>query len=139
VAEATKAAAASVCCPVGAHTHNDCGLGVANALAAVDAGAVQVQGTMNGYGERVGNCNLTTIIPLLQLKCGRPLVDDLPRLTDLSRFIDEVANVPHDIRAPFVGGAAFVGGDGGGREPTLVDAAAIQTVGVGVIRMQLDA
>ena len=107
VAEATKAAAASVRCPVGAHTHNDCGLGVANALAAVDAGAVQVQGTMNGYGERVGNCNLTTIIPLLQLKCARPLVDDLPRLTDLSRFIDEVANVPHDIRAPFVGGAAF--------------------------------
>jgi len=107
VAEATKAAAASVRCPVGAHTHNDCGLGVANALAAVDAGAVQVQGTMNGYGERVGNCNLTTIIPLLQLKCGCPLVDDLPRLTDLSRFIDEVANVPHDIRAPFVGGAAF--------------------------------
>jgi len=107
VAEATKAAVASVRCPVGAHTHNDCGLGVANALAAVDAGAVQVQGTMNGYGERVGNCNLTTIIPLLQLKCARPLVDDLPRLTDLSRFIDEVANVPHDIRAPFVGGAAF--------------------------------
>ena len=107
VAEATKAAAASVHCPVGAHTHNDCGLGVANALAAVEAGAVQVQGTMNGYGERVGNCNLTTIIPLLQLKCGRPLVGELPRLTDLSRFIDEVANVPHDIRAPFVGGAAF--------------------------------
>ena len=54
VAEATKAATAAVGCPVGAHTHNDCGLGVANALAAVGAGAVQVQGTMNGYGERVG-------------------------------------------------------------------------------------
>jgi len=107
VAEATKAAEAVVGRPVGIHTHNDCGLGVANALAAVQAGAVQVQGTMNGYGERVGNCNLTTIIPLLQLKCGRPLVEDLERLTELSRFIDEVANVPHDIRAPFVGGAAF--------------------------------
>ena len=107
VAGATKAAAAAVGGPVGAHTHNDCGLGVANALAAVEAGAVQVQGTMNGYGERVGNCNLTTILPLLQLKCGLPLVDDLGRLTELSRFIDEVANVPHDIRAPFVGGAAF--------------------------------
>jgi 2-isopropylmalate synthase len=107
VAEATRAAAAAVGRPVGTHTHNDCGLGVANALAAVEAGAVQVQGTMNGYGERVGNCNLTTIIPLLQLKCSLPLVRDLGRLTDLSRFIDEVANVPHDIRAPFVGGAAF--------------------------------
>ena len=107
VGEATKAAQAAIGCPVGTHTHNDGGLGVANALAAVQAGAVQVQGTMNGYGERVGNCNLTTLIPLLQLKCGLPLVGDLERLTEVSRFIDEVANVPHDIRAPFVGGAAF--------------------------------
>lgn len=107
VAAATRAAASAVGCPVGVHTHNDCGLGVANALASVEAGAVQVQGTMNGYGERVGNCNLTTLIPLLQLKCGRPLVRELARLTEMSRFIDEVANVPHDIRAPFVGGAAF--------------------------------
>ena len=50
--------------PMGIHTHNDCGLGVANALAAVRAGAVQVQGTVNGYGERTGNCNLTTVIPV---------------------------------------------------------------------------
>lgn len=107
VARATAAARGAVGCPVGIHTHNDCGLGVANALAAVEAGAVQVQGTMNGYGERVGNCNLTTLVPLLQLKTGRPLVGDLERLTELSRFIDETANVPHDIRAPFVGGAAF--------------------------------
>src|SRR5262249_48814023 len=49
--------------PVGIHTHNDCGLGVANALAAVRAGAVQIQGTINGYGERVGNCNLTSVMP----------------------------------------------------------------------------
>lgn len=107
VAEATKAASAAEGCPLGAHTHNDCGLGVANALAAVGAGAVQVQGTMNGYGERVGNCNLTTLVPLLQLKCGEPLVPGLERLAELSRFIDEVANVPPDIRAPFVGAAAF--------------------------------
>jgi 2-isopropylmalate synthase len=107
IIEATRAAIAAVKCPVGAHTHNDCGLGVANALAAVSAGAVQVQGTMNGYGERVGNCNLTTLIPVLQLKLGMPLVDDLERLTELSRFIDETANVSPDIRAPFVGGAAF--------------------------------
>lgn len=107
VARATREAFAALGRAPGIHTHNDCGLGVANALAAVDAGATQVQGTINGYGERVGNCNLTTIIPLLQLKRGMPLVPDLERLTELSRFVDEIANVPHDTRAPFVGSAAF--------------------------------
>ncbi len=94
-------------CPVGIHTHNDCGLGVANALAAVAAGACQVQGTINGYGERVGNCNLTTILPTLQVKMSLPLVPDLTRLREVSRFVDELANVPQDIRAPYVGSAAF--------------------------------
>ena len=107
VARATRDALAVLGRAPGIHTHNDCGLGVANALAAVEAGATQVQGTINGYGERVGNCNLTTLIPLLQLKKGVPLVPDLERLTELSRFVDEIANVPHDIRAPFVGSAAF--------------------------------
>lgn len=93
--------------PVGIHTHNDCGLGVANALAAVRAGACQIQGTMNGYGERVGNCNLTTVIPTLQVKLGHDVVSDLARLREVSRFVDELANVPQDIRAPFVGAAAF--------------------------------
>ena len=93
--------------PVGIHTHNDSGLGVANALAAVGEGACQVQGTTNGYGERVGNCNLTTLIPTLQLKYNLPLVTDLTALRDLSLFVDEVANVSPDIRAPYVGGAAF--------------------------------
>jgi len=92
---------------VGIHTHNDCGLGVANALAAVNAGASQVQGTINGYGERVGNCNLTTIIPALQVKMGYAAVPDLTRLREVSRFVDELANIPQDIRAPFVGSAAF--------------------------------
>lgn len=92
---------------VGIHTHNDSGLGVANALAAVEAGATQVQGTINGYGERVGNCNLTTIIPTLQLKLGWEVVPDLTQLHDVSAFVDELANVPHDIRAPYVGAAAF--------------------------------
>ena len=92
---------------VGIHTHNDSGVGVANALAAVRAGAVQVQGTINGYGERVGNCNLITVIPNLQLKLGIQVVSDLTKLRELAMFIDELANVPHDIRAPFVGGAAF--------------------------------
>ena len=94
-------------CQVGIHTHNDCGLGVANALAAVRAGACQVQGTMNGYGERVGNCNLTTAIPTLQVKMGFPCVTDLTQLREVSRFVDELANVPQDIRAPYVGAAAF--------------------------------
>jgi len=94
-------------CPVGIHTHNDCGLGVANALAALAAGACQVQGTINGYGERVGNCNLTTILPTLQIKMGTPVVPDLTRLREVSRFVDELANIPQDIRAPYVGSAAF--------------------------------
>ncbi|MBV9656845.1 MAG: citramalate synthase [Verrucomicrobia bacterium] len=92
---------------LGIHTHNDCGLGVANALAAVRAGAVQVQGTINGYGERTGNCNLTTLIPCVQAKLGLAVVPDLTRLTELSFFVDELANIAHDVRAPFVGRTAF--------------------------------
>jgi 2-isopropylmalate synthase len=107
VAGATRAALESVKCPTGIHTHNDSGLGIANALAAVDAGATQVQGTINGYGERVGNCNLTTLIPTLELKKGMRVVPDLTGLHDLAAFVDELANVPSDIRAPYVGDAAF--------------------------------
>lgn len=107
IAQITTAAIAALGRPVGIHTHNDCGLGVANALAAVRAGACQVQGTMNGYGERVGNCNLTTLIPTLQAKLGLPAVPDLSRLREVSRFVDELANVPQDLRAPYVGEAAF--------------------------------
>ena len=93
--------------PIGIHTHDDSGLGVANALAAVRAGACQVQGTTNGYGERTGNCNITTIIPILQLKMGLTVVDDLARLTEVSRFVEETANLVPNIRAPFVGSTAF--------------------------------
>ncbi len=92
---------------VGIHTHNDCGVGVANALASIAAGAVQVQGTINGYGERVGNCNLTSVMPNLQLKLGIEVVPQIDRLRELSMFIDEMANVTPDIRAPYVGSAAF--------------------------------
>ena len=92
---------------VGIHTHNDCGMGAANALAATRAGAIQVQGTMNGYGERTGNCNLTTVIPCLQLKMGLPVVPDASRLREVSLFVDELANCQPDIRAPFVGSTAF--------------------------------
>ncbi|MDP0489877.1 MAG: citramalate synthase [Verrucomicrobiota bacterium JB023] len=91
----------------GIHTHNDCELGVANAIAAVEAGAVQVQGTMNGYGERTGNCNLTSVIPILQLKKGIPLVPDLSELKNLSFFVDDLSNNPHFPRAPFIGRTAF--------------------------------
>lgn len=93
--------------PVGIHTHNDGGVGVANALAAVRAGACQVQGTINGYGERVGNCNLITVMPTLQIKMGIDLGINLTRLRELAHFVNELANVPHDIRAPYVGLAAF--------------------------------
>jgi len=92
---------------IGIHTHNDCGVGVANALAAVRAGAVQVQGTINGYGERVGNCNMTSVIPNLQLKLGIEVVPDLTRLRELSLFVDDLANAAHDVRAPYVGSTAF--------------------------------
>ena len=107
IAQVTADVVASLDHPVGIHTHNDGGLGVANALAAVEAGATQVQGTINGYGERVGNCNLISVIPNLQLKMGYQEVPDLSGLRELSLFVDELANVPPDIRSPFVGTAAF--------------------------------
>ena len=97
-------------CEIGIHTHDDGGLGVANALAAVEAGATQVQGTTNGYGERTGNCNLTSVIPNLQLKMGRHLSlppGRLAQLRDLSLYIDETANQRPNPRAPFVGQASF--------------------------------
>ena len=107
VEEVTRKVVAHLGRPVGIHTHNDGGVGVANALAAVRAGANQVQGTINGYGERVGNCNLITVMPNLQIKMGIDLGIDLTKLRDLAHFVDELANVQHDIRAPYVGVAAF--------------------------------
>ncbi len=94
---------------VGIHTHNDSGCGVANTLAAVRAGAVHVQGTINGYGERVGNADLCSIIPNLQLKMAMGSIPDehLSQLTELSRFVAEVANLPHDDHYPYVGASAF--------------------------------
>ena len=96
-------------CDLGIHTHDDGGCGVANSLVAVSAGAVHVQGTINGYGERVGNANLCTIAADLQLKMGKDCVpeESLKHLTELSRFVAELANLPHDTHAPFVGASAF--------------------------------
>jgi 2-isopropylmalate synthase len=94
---------------IGIHTHDDGGCGVANTLAAVQVGAVHVQGTINGYGERVGNANLCTIVPDLQIKMGKSCVpaENLAQLTDLSRFVAEVANLANDTHQPFVGTSAF--------------------------------
>jgi len=109
IARITALAKSKLTCAVGIHTHNDCGFGVANALAGIEAGATQVQGTVNGYGERTGNCNLISVIPTLELKLGLRCLPSksLPKLKELSEFVDEVANVRHDVRAPWVGQTAF--------------------------------
>ena len=94
---------------IGIHTHNDSGTAVANALAAVMEGAVMVQGTINGYGERCGNANLCSLIPNLQLKLGYDCIQpaQLAKLSESSRFISEVVNLAPDDHAPFVGLSAF--------------------------------
>jgi 2-isopropylmalate synthase len=94
---------------VGVHLHDDTGCGVANALAGVRGGATQVQGTINGYGERTGNCNLTTIIPNLTLKMGvRTLPEGrMERLTAVSHHIAELVNVAPNAQQPYVGLSAF--------------------------------
>lgn len=109
VARVTAEVRRQLTCALGIHPHNDCGVGVANALAAIEHGATQVQGTMNGYGERTGNCNLTTVIPCLALKLGMDCIspDQIRHLRELSLFVDDLANVRHDIRQPFVGATAF--------------------------------
>jgi 2-isopropylmalate synthase len=101
--------AGSIGVPLGIHCHNDSGLAVANSLAAVEAGAVQVQGTVNGFGERCGNASLCTLVPNLQLKMGYRCVSSaqLARLSDLSRLCAELANVQLEPRLPYVGRSAF--------------------------------
>lgn len=93
----------------GIHTHNDGECGVANTLVAVAAGARQVQGTINGYGERTGNANLTSIIPALALKLGYDVLrpGSLAELCDVSAYIDEISNVTPHTNAPYVGRSAF--------------------------------
>ncbi|HWY74214.1 MAG TPA: citramalate synthase [Verrucomicrobiae bacterium] len=109
VARVTSLAHGKLNTRIGIHTHDDIGLGVANALAALEAGAVHVQGTINGYGERTGNCNLTSVIPNVALKLGKNCVPrtSLAKLKDLSQFVDEIANFRHNPRQPWVGSAAF--------------------------------
>lgn len=109
VADAVRTVLATVTVPVGIHAHNDAELAVANTLAAVTAGASQVQGTINGYGERCGNANLCSIIPALKLKMGLDVIGEekLSHLTDLSHFVSEVANLAPDPFLPYVGHSAF--------------------------------
>jgi 2-isopropylmalate synthase len=109
VGRITRAARAKLKGRIGVHTHDDIGLGVANALAGLEAGASHIQGTINGYGERTGNCNLTSVIPTLVFKLRKSCVPaaSLPQLKDLSQFVDEIANFRHSPRQPWVGSAAF--------------------------------
>jgi 2-isopropylmalate synthase len=95
--------------PLGIHTHDDSGCAVANALCAVEAGATQVQGTINGIGERTGNANLVTMIADLQLKMGCELLapERLARLTETAHFLDELLNRSPDASQPYVGKHAF--------------------------------
>jgi 2-isopropylmalate synthase len=95
--------------PIGIHTHNDSELAIANALAAVKVGASQVQGTIDGYGERCGNANLCSIIPALKIKMGIECVtdDQLAKLTEVAHYVSEVANLVPDAFLPYVGASAF--------------------------------
>jgi 2-isopropylmalate synthase len=110
IAALVKEAIAATSVPVGIHVHNDCELAVANSLAAVDAGAVQVQGTLNGFGERCGNVDLISVIANLALKKQGYQVlggNGVSHLTELSRFAYETANLRFRDSQPFVGASAF--------------------------------
>ena len=109
IVSAVKDARKTISVPLGIHAHNDAELAVANSLAAVEAGAVQIQGTMNGYGERCGNANLCSIIPNLKLKMGVDCISDeqLSKLSSISRYVSELANLPHSGSLPYVGASAF--------------------------------
>ena len=109
IAVIMRTARATLTAQLGIHTHDDIGLGVANALAGLDAGATHVQGTINGYGERTGNCNITSVMPILQFKLHQDTVraSAFPQLKELSQFLDETANIRPNPRLPWVGSGAF--------------------------------
>ena len=109
IRERFQAAAKQVKVPLGIHTHNDCEMAVANAIAAVQLGAVQVQGTINGYGERCGNANLCSVIANLELKLGMHSIgrENLKHLTEVSHYVSELANLPHRSDLAYVGKSAF--------------------------------
>ncbi|MBN1397278.1 MAG: citramalate synthase [Bacteroidetes bacterium] len=109
VGEIVREVKKNISVPLGIHTHNDSDTAVASALTAVREGCIQVQGTINGYGERCGNANLCSIIPDLQLKMGYKCVSDeqLAHLASVSHYVSELANVKHQKNLPFVGESAF--------------------------------
>jgi len=109
VLRATGVVALEVDAPLGIHAHNDGGCAVANSLLAIEAGCTHVQGTINGYGERAGNADLTAIIPALVLKMDRPCIsrDQLKLITEVAHFVAETANVAPDPHQPYVGASAF--------------------------------
>lgn len=109
VSEITKKVVKRFGVQVGIHCHNDCEMAVANSVAAVQAGATQVQGTINGIGERCGNANLCAIIPNLQLKLGLNCIPqaNMAELTSTARYVNEIANMPFNEKAPYVGNDAF--------------------------------
>jgi 2-isopropylmalate synthase len=109
VAEIIRQVKKQITTPLGIHTHNDGECAVANSLVAVDQGIVQVQGTINGFGERCGNANLCSIIPALKLKMNRDCISDeqLRKLRDLARYVYELANLPPNKHQAYVGNSAF--------------------------------
>src|SRR5262249_45171904 len=109
IAAAVKRVRQTLRVELGIHCHNDCDVAVANTLAAVAEGATQVQGTINGIGERCGNVDLVSVIATLALKCGHEVLqaDSLPRLTEVSRYVYETANMNFRAAQPFVGSSAF--------------------------------
>jgi 2-isopropylmalate synthase len=136
VAEAIGAVKQAVSTPLGFHTHNDSGLATANTLLAVEKGVTQVQGTINGYGERCGNADLCVVIPNLQLKMGIRVVTaaQLRRLRDTSHYINEIANITPRTNQPFVGHSAFAhkGGwhaDAVGKDPRTCEHVSPESIG----------
>jgi len=109
VADAVEAAIKATDVPIGIHAHNDSELAVANTIAAVNAGASQVQGTINGYGERCGNANLCSIIPILKLKMGIDCITDkqLAKMTEAASYVSETANLSPNPYLPYIGKSAF--------------------------------
>ena len=109
VGEVVRAVRAAVDHPLGIHAHDDSGCAVANSLSAILEGASQVQGTINGYGERCGNANLCSVVAALEIKLGKRCLPDgqMKNLSEVSRFVTEVANLAPDEHLPYVGNSAF--------------------------------
>ncbi len=109
IAEIIEEVKRKIDAPLGIHTHNDTGMAVANSIIAVKSGAIHIQGTINGYGERSGNANLCSILPDLKLKMGMDCVTDLQlkSITEVSRYVSELANLIPANNQPYVGKSAF--------------------------------